>query len=823
MSFDSLITQLAQFAPTLGAFLLAYLVHSTVLFVLAWGLTSRRVGLPLHIKEYVWKGAVFGAVVTALLVTTTPAWRPSITLPGFLPKGTAVVIETAPPNALDFRAPRSISISSMPPAERLSRLAGQASPTPAATPSPAVFEFAVTPEPARPSIPVGAWFAGAFLTLAGLGLARLSFERARLSRTLGERLPIVSGPLARMFEELTADADLAGEVHLTQSHRLPTPVAIGTSEVCIPEGVLEALPREEQRCILAHELAHLIRRDPTWRMTLRAIESVFFFQPLNRVARARIQELAEFACDDYAAQNTQEGGIMMARSLASAAQWIESIQAPALAAALTRPESPLVQRVERLLGEPEARNLSQRQRALMVFASASFAILGAVAPTFAADKPPAPPAAPGAPVAPDTPAPDDVTNTRIMIRQNGKATFAPIPPRASMVTVGRGGKVSVVAAAGDDEDTMAYVIAGEPGEAPQVYTFQSASGGPPFPSNVRWVQGPGVGKRPAIGVNLMETGEVLASQLGIDAEKTVVLGDVIPDSAAEKAGLQKHDIVLSVNGQPADSATLRKVISETEVGQNVELEVLRAGRPQTFSVAVEEREDRGNFFNYAVVGTPAPGANVFAYNNEHLDKLRAELAESMSDPELSAEARRELEMELARAMESNTFFPPDIPEMDMAQFEASMARMHANQALSEAKLARLRALDGNVFTGSTAGSFSEVRVRFVDGVAADIANRLTQRDSSLNWDKINELARTAVQLTIEQGAKLSESINCKNGECKGTLSVDVNDVSAAITREMRNRAAEGGFEGNADIEKWLSDEVTDSVRANNNKKATWTN
>ena len=39
--------------------------------------------------------------------------------------------------------------------------------------------------------------------------------------------------------------------------------------------------------MLAHEIAHLVRRDPQWLVLARAIEMVFFFQPLNRLARRR--------------------------------------------------------------------------------------------------------------------------------------------------------------------------------------------------------------------------------------------------------------------------------------------------------------------------------------------------------------------------------------------------------------------------------------------------------------------------------------------------------------------------------------------------------
>jgi hypothetical protein len=52
--------------------------------------------------------------------------------------------------------------------------------------------------------------------------------------------------------------------------------------------------------LLAHEIAHLARRDPQWRLAARVIERVLWFQPLNRVARVRLEAQAEFMCDALA-------------------------------------------------------------------------------------------------------------------------------------------------------------------------------------------------------------------------------------------------------------------------------------------------------------------------------------------------------------------------------------------------------------------------------------------------------------------------------------------------------------------------------------------
>ena len=75
--------------------------------------------------------------------------------------------------------------------------------------------------------------------------------------------------------------------------------------IVLPERFFEELDPEQQRAALAHELAHVARRDPEWRIAVEILERVLFFQPLNRLARARLCDSAEFLCDEWAVQQTQ--------------------------------------------------------------------------------------------------------------------------------------------------------------------------------------------------------------------------------------------------------------------------------------------------------------------------------------------------------------------------------------------------------------------------------------------------------------------------------------------------------------------------------------
>ena len=156
------------------------------------------------------------------------------------------------------------------------------------------------------------------------------------------------------LREVLNRAGIRRPIRLTVASGLTSPVAIGRHEICLPQRVLAEMDPIQQESMLAHELAHLERRDSLWLLMARVIEAVFFFQPLNRLARRRMQDAAEFASDAFALQVLGKP-VVLARCLARVAEW--SVASPRLfAPAMSgRRGSMLVQRVERLTSGRAAR------------------------------------------------------------------------------------------------------------------------------------------------------------------------------------------------------------------------------------------------------------------------------------------------------------------------------------------------------------------------------------------------------------------------------------------------------------------------------------
>src|SRR5207247_4002782 len=109
-----------------------------------------------------------------------------------------------------------------------------------------------------------------------------------------------------------------------------------------------------------------------------------------------------------------------------------------------------------------------------------------------------------------------------------------------------------------------------------------------------------------LGVETHEVTADKAKELKLSAERGVVLGKIVPDSPAAKAGLKENDVVTEINGQRVEGAAqFRRMIREIPAGRAAQLTVWRDGHAQTVTVALGKAEERRHSFK---VLTPRPGA-----------------------------------------------------------------------------------------------------------------------------------------------------------------------------------------------------------------------
>ncbi len=83
--------------------------------------------------------------------------------------------------------------------------------------------------------------------------------------------------------------------------------------------------------------------------------------------------------------------------------------------------------------------------------------------------------------------------------------------------------------------------------------------------------------RLVIGFVPQNPGNVLASQLGVDRDEAIVVGSVTRNSEAARAGLQRFDVIVEINGAPATRQALADSKKEAGAGGTVRLTVIRGG------------------------------------------------------------------------------------------------------------------------------------------------------------------------------------------------------------------------------------------------------
>src|SRR6266513_6558413 len=112
-----------------------------------------------------------------------------------------------------------------------------------------------------------------------------------------------------------------------------------------------------------------------------------------------------------------------------------------------------------------------------------------------------------------------------------------------------------------------------------------------------------------LGVETHEVTADKAKELKLSAERGVVLGKIVPDSPAAKAGLKENDVVTEINGQRVEGAAqFRRIIHEIPAGRTIQLTVWRDGRTQTVSATLAKSEERRHVMTRVA---PMPGAFAF--------------------------------------------------------------------------------------------------------------------------------------------------------------------------------------------------------------------
>jgi photosystem II stability/assembly factor-like uncharacterized protein len=340
-----LVSVWIEISPAAVAWLLSFAIHSTLLLGLVWLISK---GVRSHrLRDVLWKTTLLGAILTT---TLQYAWdgqplggqfqlSPTSTSAYRVDGQDELVVSDgsegggAPGKAV--RVTRGIDL------DRSGKLAESSFLKPAVSePTVGSQTEGDTLVQLQADLASALWDGAPWLFalwLLGAGVMGLRFvlARRRLYASLAPRCEVDDGPLMAVWARLCRSVGVRHSVRLTRSPFVSSPMVLSRWEVCLPAQVLAKLSLEKQKILLAHELTHIARGDPAWLVLSGLLQSLFFFQPLYRLARRQIQECAEYLCDDHAARCVGRG-VLLARCLVEVVGWPDFHTMPSTVSSISR-------------------------------------------------------------------------------------------------------------------------------------------------------------------------------------------------------------------------------------------------------------------------------------------------------------------------------------------------------------------------------------------------------------------------------------------------------------------------------------------------------
>ncbi|GAA3946183.1 M56 family metallopeptidase [Hymenobacter algoricola] len=210
---------------------------------------------------------------------------------------------------------------------------------------------------------VAAWLLGLLaMTLRLLG------GLAYVQRLRHYRVQPLSAHWNERLEVLAAKAGLKRTVTLLESALVKAPLVAGHLKpvILLPLGTVLGLTQLQLEAILAHELAHIARRDYLMNILQSVAEILFFYHPAAWFITASLRTERENCCDDEATAICGDP-LTLARALAALAEMGHDVTpVPRLALSAVGTDGSLLGRIKRLVQRRAAPTFSEGVMAALV-------------------------------------------------------------------------------------------------------------------------------------------------------------------------------------------------------------------------------------------------------------------------------------------------------------------------------------------------------------------------------------------------------------------------------------------------------------------------
>ncbi|MBS3933579.1 MAG: M56 family metallopeptidase [Truepera sp.] len=209
----------------------------------------------------------------------------------------------------------------------------------------------------------GLWLAGATLLLLRLFVAWVA-----LSRFLRHKTTAAPPEVAQALRALAREAGIAPTVIVRQSAHASVPFVCGLRKptILLPTHVIASLTSPQLTAILAHELAHIRRRDYLINLLQHTAEALLFFHPAVWWLSNQLRIEREHCCDDLVVSELRQDLHTYLEALVKLPQLGGLVPRHALAAA----KGTLVTRVRRLVAKRPG-SFSSRRVALILAVTAA--------------------------------------------------------------------------------------------------------------------------------------------------------------------------------------------------------------------------------------------------------------------------------------------------------------------------------------------------------------------------------------------------------------------------------------------------------------------
>lgn len=153
---------------------------------------------------------------------------------------------------------------------------------------------------------------------------RLAVRRQFFVRVITQATPVQTPELLSILQQLADDFSIRRQVSLHSSADYPAPFTMGLVKpvIFIPTAMLAQLPMNTLKAMLAHELAHIARRDDLAVLWQQFAGVIFFFNPLLRHANRQLAEVREICCDALAIRKCKLDRHEYAQSLVTVVEYL---------------------------------------------------------------------------------------------------------------------------------------------------------------------------------------------------------------------------------------------------------------------------------------------------------------------------------------------------------------------------------------------------------------------------------------------------------------------------------------------------------------------